>query len=120
MSPRSLLALHRAVLDLRAKSRKVAQIEALTAEFDGLITNLEQEIRTEEDRARVHDSSHFTYPTYARAAATRRNKLVQSRDALLAQLPDAKESMSAASELLADLRERQASDSNDTHAPAVP
>jgi len=116
MSPRSLLALHRAILDLRAKSRKVAQLETLTAEFDSLIGDLEQEIRTEEDRARIHDPSHFTYPTYARAASTRRNKLVLSRDALLAQLPGAKEAMTAASERLAELREQKPESSTSENA----
>ena len=47
------------------KRRKVAQIEAMIAEFERIATDLDREIKTEQDRAGIHDPAHFAYPTYA-------------------------------------------------------
>src|SRR6478752_1674671 len=59
------------------KRRKVAQIEAMIAEFDRIAGELEREIKVEQDRAGIHDPAHFAYPTYAKAATTRRENLKQ-------------------------------------------
>lgn len=72
------------------KRRKVAQIEAMIAEFDRMATDLEREIKVEQDRAGIHDPGHFAYPTYAKAAITRRENLKRSSDELRIQLEDAK------------------------------
>jgi flagellar export protein FliJ len=72
------------------KRRKVAQIEGMIAEFDRIAAELEREIKTEQDRAGIHDPSHFAYPTYAKAAINRRENLKRSADELKAQLDDAK------------------------------
>ena len=50
------------------KRRKVAQIETMIAEFDRMATDLDREIKVEQDRAGIHDPAHFAYPTYAKAA----------------------------------------------------
>ena len=50
------------------KRRKVAQIEAMVAEFERMATDLDREIQAEQDRAGIHDPAHFAYPTYAKAA----------------------------------------------------
>ena len=50
------------------KRRKVAQIEAMIAEFDRIAAELDREIKLEQDRAGIHDPAHFAYPTYAKAA----------------------------------------------------
>src|SRR5664279_1304581 len=50
------------------KRRKVAQIEAMIAEFDRIAAELDREIKTEQERAGIHDPAHFAYPTYAKAA----------------------------------------------------
>ena len=50
------------------KRRKVAQIEAMIAEFDRIAAELDREIKVEQDRAGIHDPGHFAYPTYAKAA----------------------------------------------------
>src|SRR5258707_4657678 len=60
------------------KRRKVAQIEAMIAEFERMATDLEREIKTEQDRAGIHDPAHFAYPTYAKAAISRRENLKRS------------------------------------------
>ena len=72
------------------KRRKVAQIEAMIADFDRMAGDLEREIKHEQDRAGIHDPSHFAYPTYAKAAMGRRENLKRSADELKAQLDDAK------------------------------
>jgi flagellar export protein FliJ len=72
------------------KRRKVAQIEAMVAEFDRMAADLEREIRLEQDRAGIHDPGHFAYPTYAKAAIGRRENLKRSADDLRIQLEDAK------------------------------
>ncbi len=71
------------------KRRRVAQIEGMIAEFDRMATDLEREIKTEQDRAGIHDPAHFAYPTYAKAAMARRENLKRSADELKTQLDDA-------------------------------
>ncbi len=44
----------------------------------------------EEQRAGITDMAHFAYPTYARAARTRRTNLLHSADELKGQLDEAK------------------------------
>jgi len=82
------------------KRRKVAQIEAMMAEFDRIATELDREIKVEQDRAGIHDPGHFAYPTYAKAAMTRRENLKRSADELRAQLDDAKAALGEAFEEL--------------------
>lgn len=72
------------------KRRNVAQIEAMIAEFERMASDLEREIRIEQDRAGIHDPEHFAYPTYAKATVGRRENLKRSADELRAQLEDAK------------------------------
>jgi flagellar export protein FliJ len=82
------------------KRRKVAQIEAMMAEFDRIAGELDREIRLEQDRAGIHDPGHFAYPTYAKAAMTRRENLKRSAEELKGQLDDAKAALGEAFEEL--------------------
>ena len=82
------------------KRRKVAQIEGMIAEFDRIATDLEREIKTEQDRAGIHDPAHFAYPTYAKAALGRRDNLKRSADELKVQLEDARMALAEAFEEL--------------------
>ena len=82
------------------KRRKVAQIEAMIAEFDRIAGELEREIKVEQDRAGIHDPAHFAYPTYAKAATARRENLKHSTDELRVQLEDAKTALGEAFEEL--------------------
>ena len=82
------------------KRRKVAQIEAMIAEFDRIAAELEREIQVEQDRAGIHDPGHFAYPTYAKAAMTRRENLKRSTGELKTQLDDAKAMLGEAFEEL--------------------
>ena len=80
------------------KRRKVAQIEGMIAEFERIAGDLEREIKTEQDRAGIHDPAHFAYPTYAKAAMQRRENLKRSADELRTQLDEAKVALGEAFE----------------------
>src|SRR6204780_3270743 len=104
----SLIRLRKFQVD--EKRRKVAQIEAMIAEFDRMATDLEREIKVEQDRAGIHDPAHFAYPTYAKAAITRRENLKRSADELRTQLEDAK---GALGEAFDDLKKVELLDERD-------
>ena len=80
------------------KRRRVAQIDTMIAEFERMGTDLEREIKTEQERAGIHDPAHFAYPTYAKAAIQRRENLQRSADELKVQLDDAKAELGEAFE----------------------
>ena len=71
------------------RRRKVAQIEGMIAEFERMAGDLDREIKSEQDRAGIHDPGHFAYPTYAKAAMQRRENLQRSADDLKLQLETA-------------------------------
>jgi flagellar export protein FliJ len=72
------------------KQRKVAQIEAMIAEFDRIATELDREIQAEQERTGIHDPAHFAYSTYARAAIGRSENLKRSAEELVGQLDRAR------------------------------
>ena len=78
------------------KRRRVAQIELMIAEFERIAGDLEREIKTEQDRAGIHDPTHFAYPTYAKAAMQRRENLKRSAADLKLQLDEAKAALDEA------------------------
>ena len=95
------------------KRRRVAQIDAMMAEFDRMARDLDREIATEEQRSGITDLAHFAYPTYAKAARTRRDNLMRSNDDLKVQLDEAQAELGEAFEALKkveilDNRERSA------------
>ena len=71
------------------RRRRVAQIEAMIAEFGRMAGDLDREIALEEQRSGITDMSHFAYSTYARAARVRRDNLKQSTEDLRPQLAEA-------------------------------
>jgi len=94
----SLIRLKR--FHVEERRRRLAQIEAMIGEFARMASDLDREIALEEQRAGISDTSHFAYPTYARAARTRRDNLLHSSGELRDQLEEAKALMD---EALADL-----------------
>jgi flagellar export protein FliJ len=72
----------------------------MIAEFDRIAAELDREIKIEQDRAGIHDPAHFAYPTYAKAAMTRRENLRRSTGELRTQLEDAKAALGEAFEEL--------------------
>lgn len=82
------------------KRRQVAQIETMIAEFERMASDLDREILHEQEKAGIHDVGHYAYPTYAKAAMTRRDNLKRSADELVGQLTDAQDSLAEAFEEL--------------------
>lgn len=78
------------------KRRRVMQIETMIAEFTRMAGDLDREIAIEEQRAGISDPSHFAYPTYARAARSRRDNLARSSEELTGQLNEAKDHLADA------------------------
>jgi flagellar protein FliJ len=85
---------------LDEKRRKVAQMEAMIVDFQRIAGDLEREIAAEQERAGIHDPSHFAYPTYAKAAIGRRENLKRSIDELEVQLRDARVALQESAEEL--------------------
>lgn len=122
MKPQDTLArLKRFQVDERR--RRVQQIEAMVAEFSRIAQELDREVALEEQRAGIFDQTHFAYPTYARAARTRRDNLNRSADELRSQLDEARRHLD---EAVADLGKAQGYDHRDkapgpaSEAPAEP
>ncbi|HEX2215921.1 MAG TPA: flagellar export protein FliJ [Xanthobacteraceae bacterium] len=82
------------------KRRRVAQIESMVADFERMANDLDREIQVEQDKSGIHDPAHYAYPTYAKAAITRRDNLKRSADELMGQLVDAKDALAEAFEEL--------------------
>ncbi len=82
------------------KRRRVSQIEAMIAEFQRMAGDLDREILAEQTRAGIHDLTHFAYPTYAKAAAARRDNLLQSAADMNGQLQEAQDDLAEAFEEL--------------------
>jgi flagellar export protein FliJ len=97
-SRNTLIRLKRFQLD--EQRRKVAQMEAMIADFQRMAADLEREIVAEQERAGIHDPSHFAYPTYAKAAMARRENLKRSIDELMAQLNGARIALQESAEEL--------------------
>jgi flagellar export protein FliJ len=97
-SRETLIRLKRFQVD--EKRRKVAQIETMIAEFERMNTELEREISAEQAKAGISDPGHFAYPTYAKAAISRRDNLARSIGELKTQLETARADLGEAFEEL--------------------
>ncbi len=75
--------------DADEKIRKVADLERIIREFDQMAADLERQIQLEEDRTGIRDSGHFSYSTFAKAAAQRRDNLRTSTEGLREKLANA-------------------------------
>lgn len=96
---------------VQEKRRRVTQIEAMIADFQRMAEDLEKEIAGEEKRAGITDVNHFAYPTYAKAAAQRRDNLIQSAEDLKGQLSDA---LADLDDALSELRRAEALDDRES------
>ena len=81
------LRIRRHVVD--EKNRKVDDLERMIREFDAMAADLDRQIQAEEDRTGIRDRAHFSYSTFAKSAAQRRDNLRTSNDAMRDQLADA-------------------------------
>lgn len=83
------------------KARKVADIEQMIREFETMAADLERQIQAEEDRTGIKDPSHFSYSTFAKSAAQRRDNLAASIGELMGRLELARRERDDAAEQLA-------------------
>ena len=60
------------------KRQQVNDLEMMIADFRRMASDLDQQIKIEQQTAGVSDVNHFAYPTFARAAITRRDNLRSS------------------------------------------
>lgn len=70
------------------KRRRIVQLNAMIAEFTRMANDLDREIAAEEKRVNIADPAHYAYPTYARAARTRRDNMIASVNELRGQLEE--------------------------------
>lgn len=102
------------------KRRRVVQLNTMIAEFTRMSNELDREIAVEEQRANINDPNHFAYPTYARAARTRRDNIVASLNELRGKLEDAESALKEANEELSKAQSAEARDRGDRMMDVVP
>ena len=113
MKPReSALRLKR--FEATERSRKVADLETTIRSFEQMVTDLDRQIASEEDRTGVKDIAHFNYSTFAKAAVQRRDKLKTSIADLRAQLEAAILARDEAADTLAKAEAGEGRDSDVT------
>ncbi|OQW51281.1 flagellar export protein FliJ [Candidatus Raskinella chloraquaticus] len=110
-SRETLLRLKRFQVD--EKRRQVTQLETMISEFERMAAELDVQVQAEQNRAGIHDITHFAYPTFAKAALTRRENLLNSANDLKDQLGAARAALAEAFEEmkkieLLDERDREA------------
>jgi flagellar export protein FliJ len=98
---------------LKERTRHLAQLERMIADFERMAQELSVQIEAEERKSGITDHEHFAYPTFARAARQRRDNLLASRDNLLQQREDARH---AVAEARAELEKAEQLDSRDGRA----
>lgn len=113
MKPReSALRLKR--FEAAEKARKVADLEATIGAFEQLVSDLDRQIASEEDRTGIKDAAHFAYSTFAKAAAQRRDNLKTSIADLRVQLEAAVQARDEAADTLAKAEASESRESDTT------
>ena len=69
--------------------RRITILRALIADYDRTAADLDNEVRTEENRVKIYDPADVAYSIYAKASASRRDNLRRSADELRAHLAKA-------------------------------
>jgi hypothetical protein len=70
--------------------QRIAQMEAIVADFDRTATELEGWITAEQSRTKIHDPAHFAYSTIAIAMTRRRDALKRSCKTLMRSIDEQK------------------------------
>lgn len=82
------------------KARKVSDLQHMIAEFERMASDLDRQIRAEEERTGVKDVAHYAYSTFAKSASQRRDNLMSSANGLRAKLEAAERERDEALEQL--------------------
>ena len=101
--------------DVDDKIRKVEDLERTIREFDQMVVDLERQIQAEEDRTGIRDPHHFSYSTYAKSAAQRRDNMRNSAEGLREKLVTAQRDRDDANEQFVRLS-AQAESRDDMHS----
>lgn len=80
------------------KRRQVLQIETMIADFERMAAELDQQIDIEHQKTGISDVAHFAYSTFAKAAITRRDNLVNSANDMRGKLEAAQDELAEAIE----------------------
>ncbi len=82
------------------KRQQVNDLEMMIADFRRMAGDLDQQIKVEQQTSGISDVNHFAYPTFARAAISRRDNLRASIVELEKRLERARQEALEAFELL--------------------
>ena len=93
------------------KRKKVADLETMIRDFESMAVDLDRQIEAEHERTGIRDENHFSYSTFAKAAAQRRVNLRASVDDLKRRLDAAREDLTGAQ---ADLKKAEQIEDRDT------
>lgn len=93
------------------KRKKVADLETMIRDFESMAVDLDRQIEAEHERTGIRDENHFSYSTFAKAAAQRRVNLRASVDDLKRRLDAAREELTGAQ---ADLKKAEQIEDRDT------
>lgn len=102
------------------KHRQVMQLETMINEFQRMADELNKQIESEERKSGITDINNFAYPTFAKAARTRRDNLFGSIDDLKTQMQSAEESLADAEEELRKAEMKEVREARPTELPAQP
>ena len=69
---------HNQRFDYDEKRQQVNDLEMMIADFRRMANDLDQQIKIEQQTSGISDVNHFAYPTFARAAISRRDNLKAS------------------------------------------
>ena len=93
------------------KRKKVADLETMIRDFESMAVDLDRQIEAEHERTGIRDENHFSYSTFAKAAAQRRVNLRASVDDLKRRLDAAREELTGAQ---TDLKKAEQIEDRDT------
>lgn len=96
------------------KHRQVMQLETMISEFQRMADELDRQIEAEERKSGITDVNNFAYPTFAKAARTRRDNLIGSINDLRNQHQSAETALAEAEE---ELKKAELLEVRETRAP---
>lgn len=92
------------LFQVKEKRRQLGQLDLMMGEFERMAAELDAQILSEEKKAGITDTTHFAYPTFAKAARQRRDNLFDSIRDLKTQKDDAEAALTNRKQNLPKLR----------------
>jgi flagellar export protein FliJ len=105
--------------EVEERQQKVAEVEAMIADFKRVAEELDKQVLYEEQRAGISDPGHFAYPMFAKAARQRRDNLWASIRDLNAKLAEARQQLEEAREALQTAESMAQRDTQRTRRPST-